>query len=438
MITAALLGLVLGVAVSSPGIPPIELPPGFAIDVFATALGAPRALVLDPEGTLVVSIPSRGQVVALPDRSTGRAVEAVILARGLDLPHGLAFHGGDLYVAETGRILRFRYDARGPSVRDPTVVVAGLPAGAHHWTRSIVFGADGGLYAAIGSSCDVCREADRRRAAIVRYEADGSGERVFASGLRNPVGLAVHPRTGALWTTVNERDWRGGAAPPDYITEVAAGAAYGWPDCYADRGVFARDPEFRGGRDCHGLTLPTLELPPHSAPLGHAFYTGTIFPAPYRDSLFVALHGARAGLPAAGYKVVHVAFRAGRPSAIEDFATGWRRGDRLWGRPVDIVAGRHGELYISDDHGGQVLRITFRPRPSGRRRTAGVTAFPRPGREDDRRSRGRRRETLARAAAAILGQQRPWTGRNARPDQRGTPRLTWRIDRSVIRPYKPC
>jgi glucose/arabinose dehydrogenase len=196
----------------------------------------------------------------------------------------------------------------------------------------------------------------------VRYEADGSGERLFATGLRNPVGLAFHPRTRVLWTTVNERDWRRGGAPPDYITEVRQGRAYGWPDCYAERGVFVGDPELRDGRECQGLALPTLELPPHSAPLGLTFYSGTAFPARYRESLFVALHGSRAELPAAGYKVVRVSFRAGRPGGIEDFATGWRTDKRVWGRPVDVVTGRDGALYVSDDHGGRIVRITYRRR----------------------------------------------------------------------------
>jgi glucose/arabinose dehydrogenase len=228
------------------------------------------------------------------------------------MPHGLAFRHGELYVAETDRISRFRYDPKALTARDPAVVVTSLPAGAHHWTRSIAFGPDGGLYVSVGSSCDICREADRRRASVVRYEADGSGERLFATGLRNPVGLAFHPRTGALWTTVNERDWRRGGAPPDYVTEVRRGGAYGWPDCYAERGVFVGDPELRDRRDCQGLALPTLELPPHSAPLGLTFYSGTAFPGRYRESLFVALHGSRAELPAAGYKVVRVSLRTGR------------------------------------------------------------------------------------------------------------------------------
>ena len=337
--------------------PPIDLPPGFTAEIFAAGLGQPRGLAVDPAGTLIVSLPAQGRVIAL----AGRPARAVTVAEGLELPHGLAFRHGDLYVGETGRIVRFRYDAKSHATRDP-VVVAELPAGAHHWTRGIAFGPDGALYASVGSSCDICREADRRRAAIVRYGADGAGERLFATGLRNPVGLAFHPRNGTLWTTVNERDWRRGGAPPDYVTEVREGGAYGWPDCYAERGAFAADPEMEDRRDCRGLTLPTFEVPAHSAPLGLAFYSGTAFPVPYRESLFVAMHGSRPELPHAGYKLVRVVFRGDRPAAIEDFATGWRRDGRVWGRPVDIVAGPDGALYVSDDHGGRIVRIAFRAR----------------------------------------------------------------------------
>ncbi len=342
--------------------PPLDLPSGFTAEVFAAGLGAPRALAVDPAGTLIASIPSQGKVVALADRGAGRGVQVVTVAEGLQLPHGLAFRHGDLYVAETDRILRFRYDPKTLAARDAIVVVAGLPGGAHHWTRGIAFGPDGALYVSVGSSCDICREADRRRASIVRYEADGSGERLFGTGLRNPVGLAVHPRSGTLWTTVNERDWRRGGAPPDYVTEVSQGGSYGWPDCYAERGRFMGDPELQDRRDCEGLTLPTFEVPAHSAPLGLAFYSGAAFPAPYRESLFVAMHGSRPELPPAGYKLVRVVFRGGRPAGIEDFATGWLRHGRVWGRPVDVVAGRDGALYVSDDHGGRIVRIAFGPR----------------------------------------------------------------------------
>jgi glucose/arabinose dehydrogenase len=352
------LWVLLGVGRAAGETVPIDLPPGFSSQVFASALGSPRALAVDPAGTLVVAIPSQGRVVALPAGGSG-AARVVTLLEALELPHGLAFRGGDLFVAETGRILRFRYDPHGLTARDPTVVVGGLPSGGHHWTRSIAFGPDGGLYVAVGSSCDVCREADPRRASIIRYEADGSGEWPYATGLRNPVGVAFHPRTGLLWATVNERDWRNGGAPPDYVTAVARGARLGWPDCYAERGRFAPDPELRDGRGCSGFTKPTLELPPHSAPLGLAFYSGTAFPVDYRDSLFVALHGARAGLPPSGYKVIRIALREGQPPAVEDFAVGWRNPNGVWGRPVDLAVGRDGALYISDDHGGRIVRIAF-------------------------------------------------------------------------------
>ena len=175
------------------------------------------------------------------------------------------------------------------------------------------------------------------------------------------MGLAFHPTTAALWTTVNERDWPDGGAPPDYVTQVRRGAAYGWPQCYAERGVFQRDPTL-GTAECRALTLPTLELPAHSAPLGLAFYTAAQFPAAYAGDLFVALHGSRPGLPATGYKVIRVRFRDGRPIGVEDFSGGWRHGDRVLGRPVDLAVGRDGSLYISDNHADRIHRVRWVPR----------------------------------------------------------------------------
>ena len=338
-------------AVASAESPHLSVPPGVRIEVFAAGLSAPRALAVDPAGALLISLPGEGRVVAALSRTT--------VVGQLDRPHGLAFWGGHLYVAETGRVLRYRYDPATLTARDPVVIVPHLPAGAHHWTRSIAFDARGHLFVAIGSSCDVCREPDGRRAAIVRYDADGSRGAIFATGLRNPVGLTFHPTTGQLWTTVNERDWRKGGAPPDFVTEVREGAAYGWPHCYAVGRQFLIDPELPGG-DCRNLTLPSLELPPHSAPLGHAFYTAAALPSRFRGSLFVALHGSRTERPEAGYKVVRVVFEGGVAVRVEDFITGWRVGDRIWGRPVDVVTGADGALYISDDHGGRIYRVSAR------------------------------------------------------------------------------
>jgi glucose/arabinose dehydrogenase len=351
----------LGAAWAGAEVLPV-VPRGFAIAVFASGLGPVRALAIDPAGVLLASIPGHGRVVALADRGgRGRADSIVDVARNLDRPHGLAMHRSHLYVATTGQVLRFQYDAAGLRARDPVRVISDLPAGGHHWTRSIAIDPLRRIYVAIGSSCDVCREADQRRATIVRYDADGAGGRMFARGLRNPVGLVFDPATGALWTTVNERDWRSGGAPPDFVTQVTEGASYGWPDCYVVGGRFSPDPEFRGSGTCEHMTSPTIELPPHSAPLGLAFYSARQFPALYRGSLFVALHGSRAGLPPTGYKIVRIAFERGRASAVHDFATGWIRDARVVGRPVDLIVARDGSLLVSDDHAGRIYRITYRP-----------------------------------------------------------------------------
>jgi glucose/arabinose dehydrogenase len=283
----------------------------------------------------------------------------MIVVTGLDLPHGLAFDRGDLLVAETGRLSRFRYDVATRRASEPGIVVPDLPRGAHHWTRSVAVGPDGLLYVAVGSSCDACREADPRRAAITRYAPDGTGEHIVARGLRNPVGLAFQPGTGALWTTVNERDWGGLGAPPDFVTDVRPGARYGWPDCYAVHGRVVPDPERLDPRGCTGVTRPAMEVAPHAAPLGLVFYEGRQFPAEFRGDLFVAYHGSRPGLPTSGYKVVRVRLAGGRVTAVEDFVTGWRDGDRVHGRPVDLAVGADGALYISDDHGGRIYRVSF-------------------------------------------------------------------------------
>ena len=350
LIVVALLVIGLGTAEARA----ITVPAGFRLDVVAENLGGARGLTVDPNGVVLVSVPSKGRVVAVP---AGRP--PVILLTDLELPHGLAVRRAWLYVAETGRVVRYRYHSAMLKAVEPTVVVRGLPPGAHHWTRSIAFGPDDKLYVAIGSSCDVCEERDPRRAAIVRYHADGSREEIFARGLRNPVGLGFHPTTRALWTTVNERDWPDGGAPPDYVTEVRAGATYGWPHCFAERRVWRPDPTWPVARTCATAPLPTVELAPHAAPLGLVFYTGTQFPRDYAGDLLVALHGSRAGLPAVGYKIVRVRFRAGRVAAVEDFAAGWRRGNRIIGRPVDLVVGRDGSLYISDDHGDRIYRVSY-------------------------------------------------------------------------------
>ena len=338
--------------------PPLKVPPGFHADVFASGVGSVRLMALDPAGTLLVSVPSRGRVLALPDaKGAGRADAIQTVVEGLDQPHGLAFKDGALYVAEGGRVQRFHYDPATRKATQGTVVVRDLPQGGGHWTRTVVFGPDGRIYVSVGSSCNVCRESDKRRAAVLRYQADGSGEQLFATGLRNAVGLAFHPSTGVLWATVNERDWRGDDLPPDYVTEVKEGAFYGWPDCITVRGKVIADEK---GARCDGVTRPTVELQAHSAPIGLAFYTGSQFPAEYRGSLFVAYRGSWNRSIPTGYKIVRIRFQDGKPAGVEDFATGWLEGSSAWGRPVDVLVGRDGALYVSDQGAGRIYRIGHR------------------------------------------------------------------------------
>ena len=334
----------------------ITLPAGFQLETFASGLGAPRFMAVSPSGDLFVSIPSRGQVVVLPDRNgDGKADRTVVFADGLNRPHGLAFHQGFLYAAETGAVVRFPYRAGELAGGKPSVVVPDLPKGSGHWTRTIAFGPDGKLYVSVGSSCNVCGETDPRRAAVLQFSPDGSGGRVFARGIRNAVGIAFHPQKGELWATNNGRDWLGDDFPPETILIVKDGAHYGWPHCNGQR---IPDPDFGRPDFCKAVALPTAEIQAHSAPLGLTFYTGETFPAEYRGDLFVALHGSWNRSVPTGYKVVRIPMRDGKPGTPQDFAAGWLQGGRAWGRPVDVITGRDGAMYVSDDRAGTIYRIS--------------------------------------------------------------------------------
>ncbi|HEX6970900.1 MAG TPA: sorbosone dehydrogenase family protein [Limnochordia bacterium] len=336
----------------------LQLPPGFRIEIFAAGLDAPRMMAFSPQGVLFVTVPGRGRVVALPDRGDGKG-RAVVFAEGLDRPHGIAFHRGSLYVAETGRILRFEdRDADLEPDGPPAVIVDDIPAGGGHWTRTIAFGPDGKLYVSVGSTCNVCLDAPRR-AAILQYEADGSNGRVFARGLRNAVGLAWHPETGRLWVTNNGRDRLGDDLPPETIYIVEDGAHYGWPHCYSHGARIVLDPDFGDPAVCDAALPAAFEMQAHSAPLGIAFYTGEQFPAAYRGDAYVAFHGSWNRSVPTGYKVVRIEVENGRPVGIDDFITGWLVGRRAWGRPVGLAVGPDGALYVSDDRLGVIYRVRF-------------------------------------------------------------------------------
>lgn len=346
----------------------LNLPAGFQASVYAAPGGGPRFMALSPDGHLFVTLMGRGQVVELVDDGSGTASAQTVLD-GLNQPHGIAFDSGFLYVGETNQLVRFPYVDGRVQTDAKAVIVPNLPTGGHA-TRTVNFGPDGTLYVAVGSSCNVCIESNPLRAAITAYAPDGSGQQTFAAGLRNAVGFVFQPGTGDMWATVNGRDNIGqdlglsgdeatrttDNLPPDYVTRVTAGGNYGWPRCYGDHQL---DPKFGDAAFCAATLAPSVELQAHSAPLGLGFYTGGSFPADYQGDLFVALHGSWNRSTKTGYKVVRVKFEHGQPVRVEDFATGWLDGAGAWGRPVDAITGPDGALYLSDDSGGVIYRITY-------------------------------------------------------------------------------
>ncbi|MBI4459988.1 MAG: sorbosone dehydrogenase family protein [Acidobacteria bacterium] len=340
----------------------IELPPGFQIAVFAENLPGARLMAFSPSGLLLVSLTREGSVMALGEADrAGRATRPYAFLQGLNRPHGLAFEGGDLYVAETGRVLRFPgadgalRAGRSMQPSQAAVVVPDLPAGGMHFTRTIVFGPQKELFISVGSDCNVCEERDQRRAAVLRLPKGGDKAEVYASGLRNAVGLRINPEDGKLWTTDNGRDMLGDDLPPEEINIITGPGHYGWPYCYGNN---VPNPEYDDPARCRDKIPPALGLPAHNAPMGLDFYQEDKFPEEYRGDLFVGLHGSWNRSTPDGYKVVRVRVENGKPVRWENFATGWLQGGRAWGRPVDVLSGPDGALYVSDDRAGVVYRIT--------------------------------------------------------------------------------
>ncbi len=348
---------------------PLTLPPGFTISVFARRLGDPRVLAFDPAGNLLVSIPGRGKVVALPDRDhDGAADEVITVADGLERPHGLAFRCTPecrLYIAEENAVAVYDYDQKNLKAVHRKKIID-LPGGGNHITRTLLFMPppdDKNLLISVGSSCNVCYEKDRRRAKVLVAREDGGDLRVFASGLRNAVFLAVHPNTKKIWVTEMGRDFLGDDLPPDEINIVEKGRDYGWPLCY---GKNIHDTDFdKGPADpCkEPAHYPSyIDIPAHSAPLGLAFFPHEGWPREFWDNLLVSYHGSWNRSVPTGYKVVRYKLDAqGNLLGVEDFITGWLTAEgKSLGRPVDILIRPGGMIYISDDKAGVVYRVTYR------------------------------------------------------------------------------
>ncbi len=340
----------------------LKLPAGFTASIFADNLQAPRMLTLAPNGDIFVAQSNAGSILVLRDTDNdGSPDQRSVYAEGLRRPFGMAFQNGYLYVGEEGRVVRYKYQSGETKAAGAPEQLLEVPM-TGHWTRNVIFSPDGRkMYVAVGSQSNKNAGEDPRRAAINEYNPDGTGQRVFASGIRNPVGLAWQPGTNVLWTAVNERDTLGDDLVPDYATSVKDGAFYGWPYSYIGSNP---DPEHVGKMPdlVKRAIVPDVLIPAHSAALGIAFYTGAQFPERYRNGAFIALHGSWNRSKPAGYKVVFVPFQNGKPGPIEDFVSGWNLSDNpntTWGRPVGVLVARDGSLLVSDDGGGRIWRVRY-------------------------------------------------------------------------------
>ena len=336
----------------------LQVPQGFKVAEFARVPSA-RVMVLAPDGAVYVSQTGRDQVTRLQDvDGDGVAEQQTVAVTGLQQPHGLAFKGGRLYVANTGGVVRVTLGSDGRSA-GPVEALNRYSSGGGHFTRTLVFGHDGRMYVTIGSTCNICEERSPDRAAVMQYDSAGANGRVYSRGLRNAVGIAVHPTTNAVWVSQHERDMirpDHQNLPPEEINILQDGGDYGWPYCHSDR---VPSPEFNDAARCARTLPPALKMQAHSAPLGMRFLAGaTNFPAEYRGDLLLTFHGSWNRDQPTGAKVVRVRVRDGKPVSYEDFITGWQRPDgSRWGRPADVLVYKDGSVLVSDDAGGVIYRV---------------------------------------------------------------------------------
>ncbi len=339
------------------------VPQGFRVNVFATSFKRPRWLTVAPNKDIFLADTGAGEIIVLRDaQNTGGAQERKVFVNGMTRPFGIAFHENYVYVGNMNELVRFRYDPKTSKRLGEKEHLLDLPSGGHE-TRSVVFSADGKhLFIGVGSDSNVDPGEPPIRAAITICDPDGKNARLFATGLRNPVGLALEPVTGEVWTTVNERDELGDDLPPDYFTSVKDGGFYGWPYSYIGDNV---DPRVKPQRPdlVKRAIIPDVLLGAHVAPLQFAFYTGKQFPESYRGGAFVAEHGSWNRATRAGYQIAFVAFKDGKPSADPvPFMTGLvpnPSGSDVYGRPVGVAVAPDGSLLVSDDGAGVIYRISF-------------------------------------------------------------------------------
>ncbi len=339
----------------------IKLPKGFTISVYAEVENA-RSMAISPNGTIFVGNRNEDKVYAIKDTNGDFIADKKwVIASGLNMPNGVAFKDGNLYVAEVSRINKFsnieaRLDAPGKS----EIIYDKFPKETHHGWKYIAFGPDGKLYVPIGAPCNICEPKEPIYASIHRMNADGTGLELFASGIRNTVGFTWHPDTKDLWFTDNGRDMLGDDVPPCELNAAPVkGMHFGYPYCH---GGTIKDPEFGNKRSCDEFTKPMQNLGAHVAPLGLKFYTGSMFPAEYKNQIILAEHGSWNRKKKSGYKLSLVKIENGKVVSYQPFASGWLNEEtqKVWGRPVDVLLLPDGSMLVSDDQAGVIYRITYK------------------------------------------------------------------------------
>ncbi len=347
----------------------LTVPKGFKVNVFAEGeFRYPRWMALAPNGDVFVADSRANSIIVLRDKNKdGVADERFVWSDKLAQPFGMAFHRDWFYVANTDSVVRFAYKSGQTQASAEPERLVELTAGGYnqHWTRNILFSPDGKkMFVSIGSATNVDVEADPKRAAISVDDPDGKIHRIYASGLRNPIGLAWNPKTGELWTAVNERDGLGDDLVPDYATSVKEGGFYGWPFSYIGQN---EDPRRKGENPelLKKAIVPDVLFTSHVAALGIQFYSGKMFPKEYQGDAFVAFHGSWNRAKLSGYRVVRIKFDdKGKleGNSYEDFVSGWlpdENSNEVWGRPVGLLVLPDGSLLITDDGARKIWRVSY-------------------------------------------------------------------------------
>jgi glucose/arabinose dehydrogenase len=346
----------------------LVLPPGFSIATYAEGnLDRPRWLALAPNGDVFVAESQGSRISILRDSNhDGTVDERFMFAEGLNAPFGMAFWHDYLYVGNNNSLIRFKYKSGQTKADGPPEKLADLPGNGYreHWTRNVLFNPSGTkVYVTVGSKSNVDAGEEPMRAAISEFNPDGTGQRIFASGTRNPIGLDWNPITKELWAAVQERDLIGNDLVPDFVTSIKDGAFYGWPYAYVGP---HEDPRRAGEKPdlVKKTVVPDVLIQSHSAVLGMLFYEGKMFPAEYRGDAFVALHGSWNREPRTGYKIIRIKFdKQGKPvGGYDDFLVGWMLDENkpeVWGRPVGLLVLPDGSMLIADDGANKIWRVTY-------------------------------------------------------------------------------